>query len=44
MQLMAMQSMKTMHHVPELDKKLVGYAVSWIVAIAMSTFGVVVYA
>jgi len=44
MQYMSMQSMKTMHYVPRLDRKLVGYAVSWIVAIAMSTIGVVAYA
>jgi hypothetical protein len=44
MQLMTLESMKSMHYIPELDKKIVGYAVSWVVAIAMSTFGVVVYA
>jgi hypothetical protein len=36
--------MMTMHYVPQLDTKLVGYAVSWIVAIVMSTIGVVAYA
>ena len=43
MEYMSIQSMKTMHYLPELDRKLVGYAVSWIAAIAMSTFGVVAY-
>jgi hypothetical protein len=41
MQYMSINSMQTMHYVPEIDVKLVGYAVSWILAIAMSTFGVV---
>lgn len=44
MEYMSIQSMKTMRYLPELDRKLVGYAVSWIVAIAMSAFGVVAYA
>ena len=38
------QSMMTMHYVPKLDRKLIRYAVSWIVAIATSMIGVVVYA
>ena len=41
---MSIQSMKTMHHVPQLDRKLVRYGVSRIVAIATSTIGVVAYA
>jgi hypothetical protein len=41
---MSIQSMKTMHHVPQLDRKLVRYGVSLIVAIATSTIGVVAYA
>ena len=43
MEYMSIQSMKTMHYLPELDRKLVGYALSWFVAIAMSTFGVVAW-
>ena len=41
---MSIQSMQTMHHVPQLDRKLIRYAVSWIAAIATSMIGVVVYA
>ena len=44
MQYPAIQSMKTMHYVPRLDRKQIGYAVSWVLAIAMSTVGVVAYA
>ena len=44
MQNPSIHSLKTMHYLPELDRKQLGYAVSWFVAIAMSTFGVVVYA
>ena len=41
---LTMQSMMTMHYVPELDRKLIRYGVSWIVAIATSMIGVVAYA
>lgn len=41
---MSIQSMKTMYYLPEIDRKLIGYAVSWIVAIVSSTVGVVAYA
>lgn len=41
---MTVQSMMTMHYVPQLDRKLVRYGVSWIVAIATSMIGVVAYA
>ena len=41
---MSIQSMKTMHYVPQLDRKLIRYAVSWIAAIATSMIGVVAYA
>ena len=41
---MSIQSMKTMHYVPQLDRKLVSHGVSWIVAIATSVIGVVAYA
>jgi len=36
--------MMTMQYVPKLDRKLIRYGVSWIVAIATSMIGVVVYA
>ena len=41
---LTMQSMMTMHYVPQVDWKLVGYGASWIVAIATSMIGVVAYA
>jgi len=41
---LSIQSMKTMHYVPQLDRKQIRYGVSWIVAIATSMIGVVVYA
>ena len=41
---LTMQSMMTMHYVPKLDRKLIRYGVSWIVAIATSMIGVVAYA
>ena len=41
---LTIQSMMTMHYVPQLDRKLVRYGVSWIVAIATSMIGVVAYA
>lgn len=41
---MTIQSMMTMHYVPQIDRKLVRYGVSWIVAIAMSMVAVVAYA
>jgi len=44
MQYLSIQSMKTMHYVPQLDRKLIRYGVSWIVAIATSMIGVVAYA
>ena len=43
MEYLSIQSMKTMRYMPELDWKQVGYAVSWIVAIAASTLSVVVF-
>ncbi|MDH3613225.1 MAG: hypothetical protein OEU90_11560 [Gammaproteobacteria bacterium] len=44
MPFMTIQSMMTMHYVPQLDRKLIRYGVSWIVAIATSMIGVVAYA
>jgi len=44
MQYLTIQTMKTMHYVPQLDGKLLRYAVSWIVAIATSVIGVAAYA
>lgn len=44
MQNMSMQSMITMHYVPKLERKVIGYGVSWILAIATSVFGVAAYA
>lgn len=41
---MSIQSMKTMHHVPQLDRKPLRYGASWIVLIATSMIGVVAYA
>ena len=41
---LTIQSMMTMHDVPQLDAKLFRYAVSWIAAIATSMVGVAVYA
>ncbi|MGB5246150.1 MAG: hypothetical protein WBN34_06350 [Woeseia sp.] len=38
------QSMMTMHYVPQLDRKMLRYAVSCVLAIATSTVGVAVYA
>lgn len=38
------QSMMTMQHVPQLDRKLLRYGVSWIAAIVTSTIGVVAFA
>jgi hypothetical protein len=37
-------SMMTMHNVPKLDRKLVRYGASWIVAIATSVVGVAAFA
>ncbi len=39
-----MQSMQTMHYVPQLDRKSLRYGVSWIVAIATSMIGVAAFA
>lgn len=44
MQHLSMHSMMTMHYVPQLDRKMIGYGVSWILAIATSMVGVAVYA
>ncbi len=44
MHYMSTHSMMTMHNAPQLDRKMLRYAVSWIVAIATSTIGVVAYA
>lgn len=41
---LTIQSMMTMQYVPQLDRKLVRYGVSWLVAIATSMIGVVAYA
>ncbi len=41
---LTIQSMMTMHDVPQLDGKLIRYALSWIAAIATSLVGVAVYA
>ena len=41
---MTIHSMVTMHYLPQLDRKLVRYCASWIVAIATSMIGVVAYA
>ena len=37
-------SMMTMHNVPKLDRNLVRYGASWIVAIATSMIGVAAFA
>jgi len=44
MQNLTIQSMKTMHYLPQIDRKMLRYAVSWILAIATSMIGVVAYA
>ena len=44
MQYLTTHSMVTMHYVPQLDRKLLRYGVSWIVAIAASMVGVAAYA
>ncbi|MGB5257036.1 MAG: hypothetical protein WBN44_07250 [Woeseiaceae bacterium] len=44
MQNLSMQSMITMHYVPQLDRKMIRYGVSWILAIATSVMGVAAYA
>ncbi len=44
MQYLTMQSMQTMHYVPQLDRKSLRYGVSWIVAIAASMIGVAAFA
>jgi len=44
MQHLTIQSMMTMHYVPQLNRKFLRYAVSWIVAIATSMIGVAAYA
>lgn len=44
MQYLSMQSMMTMHYVPQLDRKLIRYGVAWILAIATSVIGVAAYA
>lgn len=41
---LTIHSMKSMHHVPKLDRKMLGYGVSWIVAITTSMIGVAAYA
>ena len=44
MQDLTIQSMKTMHYVPRIDRKMLRYGVSWILAITTSMIGVVAYA
>jgi hypothetical protein len=44
MQYLTTHSMVTMHYVPQLDRKLLRYGVSWIVAISASIIGVAAYA
>ncbi len=41
MQYLTMQSMATMQYVPELDYKLIGYGVLWMLAIVTSVVGVI---
>lgn len=41
---MTMQSMMTMQYVPQLDWKIIGYGVSWVVTVATSMIGVVAFA
>jgi hypothetical protein len=44
MQYMSTHSMMTMHYLPQINRKMLSYAVSWMLAIATSTFGIVAYA
>lgn len=44
MQNFTVQSMITMHYVPQLDRKMIRYGVSWLLAIATSVVGVAAYA
>ena len=44
MQIMSIQSMQTMQYLPRIDRKMLRYAVSWIVVVAASMIGIVVYA
>jgi len=44
MEHLTIQSMMTMHYLPQLDRKLLRYVASWIAAIATSMIGVVAYA
>lgn len=44
MNYMSMHSLMTMHYLPKFDRRVVRYGVSWLLAIATSTIGVVVYA
>jgi len=41
---LTIQSMKTMQYAPQLDGKLIRYALSWAAAIATSTAAVVAFA
>jgi hypothetical protein len=43
MQNLTMQSMMTMQYVPKLDRRSLGYGVTWILAIATSAVGVAAY-
>lgn len=44
MNYMSTHSLKTMHYIPKLGRKQVGYGLSWMLAIATSTIGVAVCA
>lgn len=44
MQNLTIQSMMTMQYVPQLDRKMIRYGVSWLLAIATSVVGVAAYA
>ena len=43
MQYLTTQGMATMQYVPELDYKLIGYGVLWMLAIVASVIGVIAF-
>ena len=43
MEHLSIQSMKTMHYVPQLDRKLLAYGVAWVALISAAMIAVAVY-
>ena len=44
MQNLSMQSMETMQYVPQLDRKTIGYGVTWILVMAAAVVGLALLA